>query len=401
MKIKYILNNSILFNRFWFFLKSRKQDRIIRKEQEYYESRAKKRGIPIVEQNPSETYEQLLDRLDRRGIIWPHRTGGRRLHILYASVPTIWESHNLLPELSKVAELTTYFAEERGIKWKKYTPSQMRQLIDADFFCFVEKIHQEEPIDMLLSYLPGTRISPKTVNKINSLGIPTFSFNFDDRISFRGSLINGQWTGPAGICTAFDLNLTNSPASLIKYRDEGALSLFWPEGANPKHFSPQNVSFDYDVSFIGSRYGVRPKLINYLKKHGITVECFGEGWDQGPISAREMVDVYARSKINLGFGYIGYSSYQCLKGRDFEVPMCGALYLTSHNEDLLRVYKLGEDIETYHSFEDCLRKVKFLLDNPDRCALMRESARRTCLKKHTWAKRIMQLISPTLTIEDN
>jgi len=61
-----------------------------------------------------------------------------------------------------------------------------------------------------------------------------------------------------------------------------------------------------------------------------------------------MSRIYARSRINLGFGGIGHSrNLVCLKGRDFEVPMSGALYVTQHNPELALVFDIGREIVTY------------------------------------------------------
>jgi spore maturation protein CgeB len=74
-----------------------------------------------------------------------------------------------------------------------------------------------------------------------------------------------------------------------------------------------------------------------LKKHGIEVEAFGFGWSNGPLSTQEMVRMYSKSKINLGFGEItNLIDTYCLTGRDFEIPMSGGLYLTEYNPELER-----------------------------------------------------------------
>ena len=84
---------------------------------------------------------------------------------------------------------------------------------------------------------------------------------------------------------------------------------------------------------------------------------------------------YNRSRFNLGFSGIGYSMKEmCLKGRDFEVPMAGALYLTSEQHDLHRVSKVGEEVVTYRGKSDCLAKIRYLLDHEDESASSREAA---------------------------
>lgn len=335
----------------------------------------------------------FLERLAKRNIKWPPQPIGRPLHILYGSAPVNWDRHNIPQQFSLKGRVTTYFVEDRGFHHGKLSCKQMRRYVGDDILKFISELHKKEPVDIFVSYIPGTRISPVTIENICSMGIPSFSFNLDDRLYFRGKMIDGQWIGPAGFCKAFDMNLTNSPSSLIKYQAEGGLAIFWPEGANPEKYHPLNLPFKYDVSFVGTKSGRRLNLVNYLKGRGVKVECFGFGWEDGPLTEDEMVKVYAQSRINLGFGYVGYSSKQCLKGRDFEVPMSGALYLTSYNKDISRVYKIGEEIITYDNYKDCLMKIKYLLNNPELCEKIRVAAIEACLSKHTWAHRLEELLN--------
>lgn len=336
-------------------------------------------------------FARFRQKLAKRGIGWPPRPEGRPLHFLYVSVPGNWERHNIPPQLETLGEVTTYFLKDRGFPCHQ-NGAETRRRVDAELPEFVQELHKIKPIDLMLSYLSGAQVSAQTIRAIGSLGIPTFNFHLDDRVSFRGAKIVGQWSGAADICAAFDLNLTNATDSVIKYLVEGGEAVFWPEGANPAHFRPLDLPFEYDVSFIGQRYGIRPEFISTLRRRGIQVACFGAGWEHGYVAEEKMVEIYAKSRINLGFGFISRGQEQCLKGRDFEVPMCGALYLTSHHPDLECVWRVGEEIATYHDIEDCARKIKALLADPDRCARMRAAARQGALSRHTWAARIGSLL---------
>lgn len=377
--------------RIWSTYNALRQSRIIEKEEKLYCNRAIEMGISLQEPSVAEVYIELVERLNKRGIQWPPKPVGRPLHILYASFPGRWERHNIPPQLGKLGDVTCYFVYERGIASDERL--SMRRFIDMDFPSFMTKLHSEKPVDMVLSYFSGAEILPETIEKIKAMGIPTFSFHWDDRLYFHGRKIGNQWSGPVSVCNAYDLNLTNAPESLIKYRVEGALAIFWPEAANPEHFYPQELPFKYDVTFIGAKYGKRAKFIDNLRKNNINVAAFGPGWEGGQIPENEMVSVYAQSRINLGFGYIGFSDYQCLKGRDFEVPSCGVLYLTTHNNALERVYDIGNEIVTYNSAEDCVSKIKVLLADPDRCEKIRRNARAAIVNRHTWLHRIQSLIT--------
>jgi hypothetical protein len=392
MDIRKFLKRKLFIYKLVYSYRSFKQNRQIGQEQRFYERLARAQGISLQEEPAELVFSKLQDRLAQRHIAWPPGPMSRPLHILYVSMPGNWERHNILPELSKLGEVSCFFLDEQGILPDQGWPA-VRSQVDLKLPPFVKALHQVKSLDMILSYFSGSQVSPRTIQYINALGIPTFSFHWDDRRSFKGVKYGEQWSGPAAVCRAYDLNLTNSLASLIKYRVEGANALFWPEGANPEFFRPLDLPFQYDISFCGQRYGQRPLLIDYLRRQGFRVDCFGREWEHGYQSDEALVRIFNQSRINLGFGQVNESTEQCLKGRDFEIPSCGAVYLTSYNQDLARVYRLGEEIETYEDYADCARKVKVLLAQPERCKQMRHAARQAVLERHSWSKRVHQLLS--------
>lgn len=82
--------------------------------------------------------------------------------------------------------------------------------------------------------------------------------------------------------------------------------MYWPEAASAQVCRPFDVDFEFDVSSVGKRYGWRPQLISALQAHGIGVATFGSGWPGGILSDEEMDELYSRSRINIGFGGVGY-----------------------------------------------------------------------------------------------
>lgn len=373
----------------WTLFRAWQQEKRIRDEQAYYERLARERGIVVVDEQGVRS--ALYRRLFQRGIQPVPRPRGQ-MRIIYASEMGNWEPHQIPPALRTFGTVIVYSLPERGFYPKRKDWPSRRHELDSDLLAFVQAEHARQPIDVFVSYLSGGHVAPETIRAIGDLGIITCAFHWDDRLSFRGRLVKGRWTGPAALAAAYDLNLTNATASLIKYFAEGGLAVFWPPGANPDHFRPLEREFKYDVSFIGACYGQRPAYISYLRRHGIQVEAFGPGWPDGPLSETEMVEVYACSRINLGFSGIGYSMREtCLKGRDFEVPMCGAVYLTTDQPDLYRVYDAGREVVTYYSKEDCLQKIRYLLAHPEECERIRLAARQRCLRDHTWERRFKDL----------
>ena len=102
-----------------------------------------------------------------------------------------------------------------------------------------------------------------------------------------------------------------------------------------------------------------------------------------------MVRTWSRSRINLGFGGVhNLKETFCLKGRDFEVPMSGGLYLTEHHGELLALFEVGREIVTYTDFSDLLEKIKWLLANPEEAEAIRRAGRARALSEHTWEMRL-------------
>jgi hypothetical protein len=249
------------------------------------------------------------------------------------------------------------------------------------------------PVDAVVSYLSGTTTDPKVMLRMANAGAAVFNFCWDDKLGWPGARLGGRYKNTAGIAHAVDLNLTNAPTSLVKYAVHGGLAMFWPESALPAVHRPWPVDYEFNVSFVGARYGWRPFFIERLKRrYGIHVECFGYGWSNGSLSDDDMVKLYSRSRINLGFAGVGHSRrLMCLKARDFEVPLSGGLYLTQNNPELALVYDVGKDIVTFRDERDCARSIRELLADPLRCERIRAAGRERCLRDHTYDVRWSQV----------
>ncbi|MBE9546265.1 MAG: glycosyltransferase family 1 protein, partial [Proteobacteria bacterium] len=155
---------------------------------------------------------------------------------------------------------------------------------------------------------------------------------------------------------------------------------------------PHDIERTIDVSFIGQCYGNRSEIIKKLVDNGIHVEAYGYGWPNGPLSTEEMVRMYSQSRITLGFGGVaGHEDTFCLKGRDFEIPMSGGLYLTEYHPELKQCYNPGTEIVTYAGFDDLLAKIRYLLSNPEKAEERRKNGARRARGEHTWEMRFEKI----------
>jgi len=98
--------------------------------------------------------------------------------------------------------------------------------------------------------------------------------------------------------------------------------------------------------------------------------------------------MYSKSRINLGFAGVGaFENIYNLKGRDFEIPMSGGLYLTECNTELAQFYDLGAEIVTYCGFEDLVTKIRYLLSHSEVAEVIRKKGYHRAHSEHTWEKR--------------
>ena len=305
-----------------------------------------------------------------------------------------WENESLKPSLEKFGAVRCWdWYDEFNHARKDWHAAGKARMNEA----LVNRIRswvREEPPDVIFSYLTGALATPDTIQKIREQGVPMVNLSLNDKESFVGKKRGGQVIGVRDICRFFDLSWTSTGDAVKKYCVEGALPLYLPEGANPDIHRPWDLEKTFDVSFVGQCYGNRPEIIRRLAEAGFRIETFGFGWPNGPLSTEEMVRMYSRSRINIGFGGVhAHREIYCLKGRDFEIPMSGGLYITEDHPELETVFNVGREIIAYRGFEDLLAKIRHLLANPGEADAIRQAGYRRARRDHTWEMRFKKVFT--------
>lgn len=355
-----------------------------------YKYIAKKKGIiPL----PNEMLGPEVKKRLARFSITPQPKSKGNLHVFIAFSLNNWEG--ILPlSLAPFGRVTVFEWQSLGFDDKQEVFLKQRDLMNRAMLDEFIKANAQQKIDVVVGYLCGYNTDPQILRRMKEEGAVIVNFCWDDKLFYRGKRIAGRWYGPAALASTVDLNLTNAPDSCIKYMVDGGLSMFWPEAACPEKHRPYDLPFEFDVSFVGQKYGWRPKVIDKLRENGININCFGKGWESGPLSDEEMVKLYSRSRINLGFAGVGHSKkLMCLKGRDFEIPMSGGLYLTQDNPELSLVYEVGSEILTFKDEHDCLKKIQWLLANPAEADKIRKAGYKRAMSDHTWEKRFTDIFT--------
>lgn len=149
------------------------------------------------------------------------------------------------------------------------------------------------------------------------------------------------------------------------------------------------------VSFVGTAYGNRRRWIEGLRRRGIDVLCFGQGWPSGPLSGERVKEVIQDSVISLNFadsglvfagGRIGRSRQ--IKARTFEVPGLGGFLLTEDADRLADYYRPGHELVLFRDLDSLADRIRHFLSHPDeRDAIAEAGHARTCAE-HTYEQRL-------------
>lgn len=300
-----------------------------------------------------------------------------------------WEEEALRPSLETFGPVTRYDWGAGFDRTSRDWIPTIRDRMNSDLLNRAAAWMAGAPFHVIFTYLSGEQVTPQAMEKLRAFKVPIVNLSLNDKEHFVGKIRGGQAMGMRDICRFFDLCWTSTEDALKKYCAEGALPLYLPEGANPDVHRPFDVERKFDVSFVGQCYGNRPAIVERLKQAGIRVEAFGFGWPNGPLTTEEMVKMYSRSRINLGFGGVaGHDDTFCLKGRDFEIPMSGGLYVTESCAELEKFFRPGGEVITYEGFDDLVAKIRYLLAHPEEAEQIRRAGFERARSEHTWEMRL-------------
>lgn len=320
----------------------------------------------------------------------------RRPRVFFMGTDEQQDKSGFVQALQRVAEIEVFTREDGAWGQNDPAPYEVRRVRNTQrLWTLVAGLSARGWVpDLLITQTWGCLVEPEMFSRIRkTFGTLIINIAMDDRHQYWGRRVSGEWDGTFPLIPHLDLTLTAAPEAVDWYRKEGGAALFFPEASDPNVFHPMpELEKIHDVSFVGSRYGIREKVITALREAGIRVTAYGSGWDDGRIATEDVPRLFAQSRIVLGVSAIGHCpDFVGLKLRDFDAPMSGSCYLTQHNTDLLGLYDIGREIATYHSVAECVERTRYLLaHNAEREAIAKAGHARA-VRDHTWDIRLQAL----------
>lgn len=343
---------------------------------------------------PINQKEIIIKKLEKRNFSWDGTAYSKVFLVLTINN---WEEI-LVNEFSKHKD--TYHFSWPGVsdffdtkkEWELYY-SDLNKRLRTEF----DKFYSKKENILIFFYASDFSIASETVEYLKRENTFTVSFCWDDLLYFKGKVKN-QPVGISKLSKVVDVNLTLSPEAIPRYNFNQSACFFW--GSFNANLNPQTMPMpipdkqenEFYVLFIGSKYGWREGFINKLKKAGIKVICYGRGWNNDQLSNLEVKVKIMKAPLTLGFSNVGYTkNITTIKGRDFEVPLWGGLYLTQYSRGLMYYYESGKEILTYKSVEDCIRKINYIKTNPIIAIKIRKAGYERALNFSGWESRLNYL----------
>lgn len=291
-----------------------------------------------------------------------------------------------------------------------------RPKLERALLAQISQAHREKPVDMFFSYFYSANVTQETIRRIKQMGILTV--NWYCNASYQFHLVKQ-------IAPAYDYCLVPEKSRIADYKRTGANPIYCQEAANPNVYKPHDLPVEFDVTFVGQNYGNRPAYVRYLFDQGIDVRVWGPYWRSPrprlplwrlvgsrakrflfgneplfparvppercgpPLSDQELIRMYSRSRINLGFSSVADTTtgIRQVRLRDFEVPMSGGFYMVEYMEELEDFFSIGQEIVCYHDRRDLADKAKYYLAHAAERERIRRAGLRRARADHTWHKR--------------
>ncbi len=341
-----------------------------------------------------------------------------------------FEHHNFYDSLVNMGHDVLYFdfttlLQQRGKNWMN------RRL--------TEVARSEKPA-LMFTVLFTDEIHKKTVRAISESG-ETTTLNWFTDDHWRFERFSRGWA------PCFNWVATTAASALRKYDSLGYTNVIKSQWAcNHFLYRKLDLPLEYDVTFVGQPHGTRRSVIEYLRRTGIDVRVWGQGWEAGRVSQEEMIRIFNQSRINLSLSNASVSRGGCffkagqtvkeaasrvlryapggaatkkmgkglialarhsrpvpapdpacppptsdandqIKGRNFEVPGCGGFLLTGPAENLEDYYASGDEIAVFERPADLVEQIRFYLDNEARRSAVAEAGYRRTLQEHTYVHR--------------
>ncbi|WP_104741387.1 glycosyltransferase family protein [Helicobacter ailurogastricus] len=242
--------------------------------------------------------------------------------------------------------------------------------------------------DLLIIQGWGWNYTPRDLLQIKHRykDLKILNLQMDDRFDWH---LNKP-IGTHAILPFIDCALSTAPERVRWILQEGTPAFYMPLASSLEFYHPlEGVERIYDIGFVGANVGVRGEIIKALEQEGFRVRAYGYGFG-GRLPLEETNLFFNQCELVLGCGSVGVGDFVNMKLRDFDAPMSGAAYITTHNKDLELLFR-PDSVIFYQDIKDLIQKAHHYLTHKEELVKIRENAFKEASQKHTYEKRLKEV----------
>lgn len=266
---------------------------------------------------------------------------------------------------------------------------------------FINKAIRYKPDIAIVS--GGHRISANTIKTLKKRNILCVLWTTDAPHTFQPIL---------DVARFYDHIFCQGTEAVEILQNKGLRNVTWlPVGCDPLYHKKANLKkseiekFEKDISFVGSYYPNRWKILKELKEYNLGI--WGPGWNKAkssknsPIVIRNVyldhdswVKIYSASKIVIIIHYQDglIPCYQA-SPKIFEALSCNSFVLVDRQKDVFSLFKDKTHLVGFDNIADLKVKISYYLKNPEQRKKIAEAGNFEVLEKHLYIHRIKKLLA--------
>jgi spore maturation protein CgeB len=226
-----------------------------------------------------------------------------------------------------------------------------------------------EGTDLIVSCHKGT------VDYYNSQNIKSHLFLFGFEASILEKLIKRPAVYDASFVGSLNIykNGHRQRLQLLDKAKEGLDLNYWISGAQP-------VSL---TSILGMKYIVRGMMPDMLKLNKLLKGNRGQAFGQ------DMYQLLSDSRITLN-SHIDAAGEYAANIRLFEATGVGTCLVTDWKKNMPELFDIDKEVVVYKSIEECVEKVKWLLNNKAECKKIAEAGQKKTREKYAFKSSVLR-----------
>jgi spore maturation protein CgeB len=239
-------------------------------------------------------------------------------------------------------------------------------------------------------------LAPAAVTRLRREGVRV-GFWFPDHVSNIGR--------QSMLLAPYNAFFFKEPHLVERYRATVGLPVYYlPQACNPRWHRPIGVpGSDPHLVIAGNMYPSRVRLVERLIEKGIPLKLYGSGFPRwlGESSARGAHTgrcVFREDKARVFRSSAGVlntmhpAEVAGVNVRLFEATGCGAAVLTEFRPTVPELFSVGEEVLTYHDFDDLVDQACKLLNEPGLSARLGDAATLRAHRDHTYDLRVADIL---------